>query len=114
VVIEKLPFDVPTELRKRREARMKAQGVDAFGRYSMGKMLLHLKQMAGRLIRTEDDRGIVCIVEGRTDRRYFRRLTEAFPSGTPLKVVGPADLPGILEELGLPGSPGPDSSVDRT
>jgi Rad3-related DNA helicase/DNA polymerase III epsilon subunit-like protein len=114
VVIEKLPFDVPTELRKRREARMKANGIDAFGRYSMGKMLLHLKQMSGRLIRTEDDRGIVCIVEGRTDRGYFRRLGQAFPAGTPVRVVGLADLPGILEELGLPDDFGAGRSVDRT
>ncbi|MGH0036028.1 MAG: helicase C-terminal domain-containing protein [Myxococcota bacterium] len=113
VVIEKLPFDVPTELRKRREARMKANGIDAFGRYSLGKMLLHLKQMAGRLIRTESDRGIVCIVEGRTDRRYFRRLAQAFPAGTPVRIVGPADLPGVLEELGLPTRAGAGPVVDK-
>ncbi len=103
VVIEKLPFDVPTELRKRREARMKSAGIDAFGRYSLGKMLLHLKQMAGRLIRTEEDRGVVVIVEGRTDRRYFRRIAQAFPGGTPVRVVRPTELPEILDELGLSG-----------
>ena len=63
VVIEKLPFEVPTELRRRREARIKRAGHDAFERYALGKMLLNLKQMAGRLIRSEDDRGIVVIVE---------------------------------------------------
>ena len=47
VVIEKLPFEVPTELRKRREARIKAAGRDAFDRYTLGKMLLNLKQMTG-------------------------------------------------------------------
>jgi ATP-dependent DNA helicase DinG len=34
VVIEKLPFEVPTELRKRREARLRAAGEDAFTRYT--------------------------------------------------------------------------------
>ena len=81
VVIEKLPFEVPTELRKRREARIKLAGQDAFERYTLGKMLLNLKQMTGRLIRTEEDRGIAVIVEGRTDRRYFARLGEALPAG---------------------------------
>ena len=66
VVIEKLPFEVPTELRRRREERIRELGLNAFERYRLGKMLLYLKQMTGRLIRSEDDRGIVVIVEGRT------------------------------------------------
>jgi ATP-dependent DNA helicase DinG len=77
VVIEKLPFEVPTELRKRREARIKQAGRDAFDRYTLGKMLLNLKQMTGRLIRSEEDRGIVVIVEGRSDKRYFKKLAQA-------------------------------------
>jgi len=107
VVIEKLPFEVPSELRRRREQRLRAAGVDAFGRYALGKMLLYLKQMAGRLIRSEDDRGVVVIVEGRTDRRYFRRLAAALPAGVPLRVARRGELPDVLAELGL-GTP-----VDR-
>jgi ATP-dependent DNA helicase DinG len=101
VVIEKLPFEVPTELRKRREARIAAAGGHPFERYSLGKMLLYLKQMTGRLIRSEDDRGIVVIVEGRTDRRYFQKLNRALPPGTPLRVARPSELPEILSEIGL-------------
>jgi Rad3-related DNA helicase len=101
VVIEKLPFEVPTELRKRRESRIRAAGDDAFGRYTMGKMLLNLKQMSGRLIRTEEDRGIVTIVEGRTDKRYFRRLGEAFPSASTLEVIRPSDLPDLVAQVGI-------------
>src|SRR5262249_20266184 len=63
VVIEKLPFDVPTELRRRRDARLRAAGEDPFERAALGKMLLNLKQMAGRLIRGEEDRGLVVVVE---------------------------------------------------
>jgi ATP-dependent DNA helicase DinG len=101
VVIEKLPFEVPTELRKRREARLRAAGEDAFERYTLGKMLLNLKQMTGRLIRTEEDRGIAVIVEGRTDKRYFRRLGDALPSDCEVKVATPADLAGLLAEVGI-------------
>ncbi len=107
VVIEKLPFEVPTELRRRREARIKAAGGNAFARYTLGKMLLNLKQMVGRLIRTEDDRGIVVIVEGRTDRRYFERLGEALPSTSGVTVASREDLGRILAEVGL-GSPSAD------
>jgi ATP-dependent DNA helicase DinG len=103
-VIEKLPFEVPTELRRRREARLEARGVDAFGRYTLGKMLLHLKQMCGRLIRSEDDRGIVVIVESRADRGYFRRLREALPPGVPLSVGTLDDLPRLLAEVGIGGA----------
>jgi Rad3-related DNA helicase len=101
VVIEKLPFEVPTELRKRREARIRAAGEDAFERYTLGKMLLNLKQMAGRLIRSEDDRGVVAIVEGRPDRRYFGQLVEAFPSATSVEVAERSDLPGLISQVGI-------------
>jgi len=102
VVIEKLPFEVPTELRKRREALIKRDGGDAFSRYTMGKMLLNLKQMAGRLIRSEDDRGIVVIVEGRTDKRYFKRLDEGLPPGTSVVRATLADLEGVLADIDIP------------
>ncbi|MFQ5418131.1 MAG: helicase C-terminal domain-containing protein, partial [Myxococcota bacterium] len=109
VVIEKLPFEVPTELRKRREALIKAAGGDAFGRYTMGKMLLNLKQMIGRLIRSEDDRGIVVVVEGRTDRRYFKRLGEALPADNRVAAARREDLSELFAEVGIetsgPGSP---------
>jgi len=64
-------------------------------------MLLNLKQMTGRLIRSERDRGLVVIVEGRTDRRYFRRLADAMPPGTSIQVTTRDKLHVLLEELGL-------------
>ncbi len=107
VVIEKLPFEVPTELRRRRELRLRRAGVDAFSRYTLGKMLLHLKQMVGRLIRTEDDRGLVVIVEGRTDRPYFARLAEALPPGARVSAAARRDLPDLLAEVGIATKPAP-------
>ena len=111
VVIEKLPFEVPTELRRRREARIRLAGQDAFERYTLGKMLLNLKQMTGRLIRTEEDRGIAVIVEGRTDRRYFARLGEALPAGCRVARASRGELAALLAEVGIesaaPGAAGP-------
>ena len=103
VVIEKLPFEVPTELRRRREARVAEFGQNAFQRYRLGKMLLNLKQMTGRLIRGERDRGIVVIVQARTDRNYFDQLETAFPQGTSIRVVDTPELPRLVAELGLGG-----------
>ncbi len=101
VVIEKLPFDVPTELRRRRDMRLRAAGEDPFIRSSLGRMLLHLKQMVGRLIRSETDRGIVVIVDARQDRGYFRRLSDALPEGMKIEIAPRQDLPRIAAELGL-------------
>lgn len=104
VVIEKLPFEVPTELRGRRDLLLRDRGIAPFSRYTLGRMLLNLKQMSGRLIRTEEDRGVVVIVEGRTDKGYFRRLSEAFPKGAVLRVGTREQLPELLDELKL-GAP---------
>ena len=101
VVIEKLPFEVPTELRRRRELRLKREGIDAFERFALGKMLLNLKQMVGRLIRSEDDRGIVVLVESRPEKRYFRRLSDALPPGSRVVLAEPADLVAMLAEVGI-------------
>jgi ATP-dependent DNA helicase DinG len=113
VVIEKLPFEVPTELRRRRELRLKRAGVDAFDRYALGKMLLNLKQMVGRLIRTETDRGLVVLVESRHDKRYFRRLSDALPPGVRPVVVEPRELEALLAEVGI-GDTGTATSLRRT
>jgi ATP-dependent DNA helicase DinG len=104
VVIEKLPFEVPTELRRRREARIRSEGGDAFERYTLGVMLLNLKQMLGRLIRSEGDRGIAVIVDPRIDRPYFERLAEALPPGCRLQVATLEELPELLGEVGV-GTP---------
>ena len=101
VVIEKLPFDVPTELRRRRDDRLRAMGEDPFRRAALGRMLLHLKQMAGRLIRSETDRGLVVIVDARRDRPYFRRLSDAFPEGVALESAEIGALPDIVRSLDL-------------
>jgi Rad3-related DNA helicase len=101
VVIEKLPFEVPTELRRRREARLTRAGEDAFERYTLGKMLLNLKQMTGRLIRTEEDRGLAVIVDARRERAYFERLSDALPAGCPVVVARREELPALLGEVGI-------------
>jgi ATP-dependent DNA helicase DinG len=103
VVIEKLPFEVPTELRKRRQARLEQEGLDVFGRYTLGKMLLNLKQMIGRLIRSEEDRGVAVIVEGRTDKRYFARLAEALPPDCAVEAISPDELLRVASEVGIGG-----------
>ncbi|MGI9589857.1 MAG: helicase C-terminal domain-containing protein, partial [Myxococcota bacterium] len=107
VVIEKLPFEVPTELRRRREGRVRDEGGDAFERYTLGKMLLNLKQMIGRMVRSEDDRGLVVVVDARPDKAYFERLSGALPPGCAVRLASREELPAVLGELGLGGAGDP-------
>jgi Rad3-related DNA helicase len=57
--------------------------------------------MSGRLIRSEEDRGVVVIVEGRPDRRYFAKLRQAMPAGVDVRVARREELRGLLREIGL-------------
>ena len=81
VVIEKLPFDVPGDPLLERRAQTLVGRRNQFHDYSLPRMLLRLKQMMGRLIRTPTDRGIIVVVESRSDKPYFHRLMEAVPEG---------------------------------
>jgi Rad3-related DNA helicase len=63
--------------------------------------------MIGRLIRSEDDRGIVVIVEGRADKGYFRRLREALPKGSQVVVSERGRLGELLAEVGISASEPP-------
>jgi len=100
VVIEKLPFDVPGDpLIARRSELVEQVGGKAFMDYMLPRMLLRLKQMVGRLIRTPTDRGVVVIVEPRTDRRYFPRLYDALPPRATRRLIKLDELDSALDEF---------------
>lgn len=81
VVIDKLPFPPPDDpLVQARSQRIKAEGHSAFSRYFMPAAAVALKQGAGRLIRSEHDRGIIAICDPRlTEKGYGKRLLAALP-----------------------------------
>ncbi len=100
VVIEKLPFDVPGDpLIQRRGALVEREGGNSFMDYMLPRMLLRLKQMMGRLIRTPDDRGVVIVVEPRTDRRYFEKILGAVPPRAKERRIRLEDLERTLDEF---------------
>lgn len=81
LVIQKLPFQVPTEpiVAARMEA-LKAEGKDPFHHYTLPEAALRLKQGFGRLIRTRQDRGAVLILDHRIlVRRYGPYLRQSLP-----------------------------------
>jgi ATP-dependent DNA helicase DinG len=81
VVIEKLPFAVPTDpVVAARCAALEAEGKNAFTEYSVPQAAITLKQGFGRLIRTRTDRGVVAILDRRIRTRgYGAALLESLP-----------------------------------
>ncbi len=86
VVIDRLPFAPPEDpLVKARSAYLRSQGLSPFKCYQLPEAVLALKQGAGRLIRSERDRGVVMVCDPRLRRRsYGRAFLESLP---PMRVT---------------------------
>jgi ATP-dependent DNA helicase DinG len=87
VVIDKLPFPTPTDpLTQARVRQVESRGGRAFEECFLAEAAVSLKQGAGRLIRTESDRGLLVVCDARlATMPYGRRLREALPGMTPLE-----------------------------
>ena len=84
VVIEKLPFAPPDDpMVRARIEHLTAIGGNAFRDYQLPEAALALKQGAGRLIRSEDDYGVVAICDPRVlARGYGQVFIAALPPMT--------------------------------
>lgn len=82
VLIDKLPFQVPTEpVVAARLNRLQEQGENSFLRYSVPSAIIALRQGLGRLIRSREDRGILGVFDSRLrTRRYGSLFTRSLPS----------------------------------
>ena len=89
VIVTSLPFappDDPVLQARIREADAQRQGLGFIG-IQVPLMTLKLKQGIGRLIRTRQDRGVVCILdprlmlphEDRNGKRYAAQVRAALP-----------------------------------
>lgn len=81
VVIDKLPFAPPDDpVVQARRAGIERRGGNAFMDYQLPQAILSLRQGVGRLIRSEDDRGLLVLGDPRIlGARYGRRVLNALP-----------------------------------
>ncbi|MHB8982568.1 ATP-dependent DNA helicase [Thiobacillus sp.] len=84
VIIDKLPFQPPDDpVVAARIAHLEKNGGKPFMDYQLPHAAISLKQGAGRLIRTETDRGVLMICDTRlADKPYGRLLLNALPAMT--------------------------------
>jgi ATP-dependent DNA helicase DinG len=75
VIIEKLPFAVPTDPVVAARLRfLDNQGASSFYAYSVPQAIISLKQGLGRLIRSTTDRGVLAILDPRVQNKGYGRV----------------------------------------
>ncbi len=81
VVIDKLPFAVPSDpLVSARMDWVAGEGGNAFAEYQVPMAILTLKQGLGRLIRSRTDRGVVAVLDSRlATMAYGKRFVSSLP-----------------------------------
>lgn len=87
VVIDRLPFDVPTDpLIAARSRKLEEEGRAPFMEYLVPAAALALKQGFGRLLRTSRDRGVVAVLDARLQTKgYGKVFLRALPPAPVIK-----------------------------
>lgn len=93
VIIDKLPFPPPNDpLIEARAKGIEAAGGSAFNQCFVAEAAIALKQGAGRLIRSETDRGLLVVCDARMAKMgYGKRLRNALPPMTLVTTSAQAD-----------------------
>ncbi|SDY69951.1 ATP-dependent DNA helicase [Nitrosomonas sp. Nm58] len=81
VIIDKLPFASPDDpVLSARIEKINKEGRNAFMEYQLPRAIINLKQGAGRLIRDENDRGVLMICDPRLiTQSYGKRIWQSLP-----------------------------------
>ena len=75
LIIARLPFPVVDPIMEFKKSKYK----NGFKKVYIPEMLIKLKQGVGRLIRSEDDKGIVCILDSRMNDKYKELIRKSIP-----------------------------------
>ncbi len=75
VVIDKLPFAPPDDpVLAARVEHLREEGLNPFLHYQLPRTVINMKQGAGRLIRSEGDRGVLCICDPRMIEKSYGKV----------------------------------------
>jgi ATP-dependent DNA helicase DinG len=99
VIIDKLPFAPPDDpVLSARVDKLNAEGKNAFMEYQLPYSVITLKQGAGRLIRDENDRGVLMICDPRLiSKSYGKRIWQSLPPFRRTRVL--ADVQAFFEKI---------------
>lgn len=106
VVVDKMPFEAPTPLGTAMEADVteygRAHGMTgrklemySFEAHRVPRMVIELKQAAGRLIRTQTDRGVIAVLDSRVRSSIYGRQT-VIPSLPPAAMARSFDQVAVF------------------
>ena len=95
VIIDKLPFAVPTDpLVAARSRFVDENGGNSFFDYSVPQAVISLKQGIGRLIRSNSDRGVIAILDPRLrTKRYGKDFLQSLPR---MRITNDLDEVGLI------------------
>ena len=102
LIIVKLPFDVPTDPinRARSDYIDRTSDRGSFITLALPNAMIKMKQGVGRLIRSENDKGVVLILDGRISRKsYSRLLFASIPEGYYPEDTLVENIPGKIESF---------------
>ena len=90
VIVDKVPFSPPNDpLLRARIARCEEQGGNGFGDIQLPEAIAVLRQGVGRLIRSNQDRGVMAILDSRLyHKSYGREIAHNLP---PARIVDDID-----------------------
>jgi Rad3-related DNA helicase len=83
VILDKIPF-LPQDdpVLKRQEKLIADRQGNPFNELQLSHAILTLRQGAGRLVRTEDDRGVIALLDSRIlEKSYGQKILAALPDG---------------------------------
>ncbi|GAA5162032.1 ATP-dependent DNA helicase [Viridibacterium curvum] len=106
VIIDKLPFAPPDDpVLKARVEWMEKEGKNPFMEYQLPRAVINMKQGAGRLIRTEQDRGVLVVCDPRMiTKPYGKRVWQSLPPMRRTRVLD--EVVEFLEQLPPPATAG--------
>lgn len=90
VIIMKLPFGVPSDpVAKAHQEELRKKGVLPFLGYQVPLALIRFRQGFGRLIRAENDSGVVAILDARIlTKRYGKTFLKSLPDCPVIRDIG--------------------------